>query len=69
MDPFSGNNPIMFEYYFKKIIDVETGKALGPNKVGEILVRGPQIMLGYLNNPKATAETLDKDGFLHSGGN
>ncbi|KAH3919563.1 hypothetical protein HBI56_028330 [Parastagonospora nodorum] len=34
---------------------------------GEVLARGPQIVMGYLNNAKATADTFDKDGFLHTG--
>ena len=38
-----------------KIIDLETGEALGPNQEGEICVRGPQVMKGYLNRPDATA--------------
>lgn len=49
-----------------KIIS-ETGKELGYNEPGEIWARGPQIAMGYLNNPKATAEAFDKDGFLHTG--
>ncbi|CAE6997725.1 hypothetical protein CFE70_000539 [Pyrenophora teres f. teres 0-1] len=34
---------------------------------GEVLARGPQIVMGYLNNEKATTETFDADGFLHTG--
>jgi acyl-CoA synthetase (AMP-forming)/AMP-acid ligase II len=50
-----------------KIADLETGEALGPNEKGEVCVRGPQIMMGYLNKPEATAQTIDADGWLHTG--
>jgi acyl-CoA synthetase (AMP-forming)/AMP-acid ligase II/enoyl-CoA hydratase/carnithine racemase len=50
-----------------RIVDVATGKDLGPNEEGEILIRGPQIMKGYLNDEAATAQTVDKDGWLHTG--
>jgi len=49
------------------IVDVESGEPLGCNQQGEYWVRGPQRMPGYLNNPAATAESIDADGWYHSG--
>lgn len=49
------------------MIDVESGKELGPHKEGEICVKGPLVMKGYFNRPDATAATIDKEGWLHSG--
>ncbi len=48
------------------IVDDEA-RALGVDEVGQLLVRGPQVMAGYLNNPAATAETVDGEGWLHTG--
>ena len=50
-----------------KIIDLETGEPLGPGQRGEVCMRGPQIMLGYLNNPEATEQTIDSEKWLHTG--
>jgi acyl-CoA synthetase (AMP-forming)/AMP-acid ligase II len=50
-----------------KIVDVATGADLGPDCEGEICVRGPQVMQGYLNRPDATAAMIDSDGWLHTG--
>src|SRR5207302_8516669 len=36
-------------------------------ETGEILVRGPNVMLGYLDDPEATAKTIDREGWLHTG--
>ncbi|WP_188945875.1 AMP-binding protein, partial [Polymorphobacter multimanifer] len=50
-----------------QIVDVETGvRVLGPGDLGEVRVRGPQIMAGYLDDAAATAEAL-RDGWLHTG--
>jgi acyl-CoA synthetase (AMP-forming)/AMP-acid ligase II len=50
-----------------KLNDPATGGELGPNQEGEVCVRGPQIMKGYLNDPEATARTIDRDNWLHTG--
>ncbi|KAL5340683.1 hypothetical protein BJX70DRAFT_407017 [Aspergillus crustosus] len=50
-----------------KIIHTETGKELGVEEEGEILARGPQVVMGYLGNEKATKETFDEGGWLHTG--
>ena len=50
-----------------KLVDPATGAELGANEEGEICVRGPQIMKGYLNNPEATTRTVDSDNWLHTG--
>ncbi|XP_073015380.1 4-coumarate--CoA ligase 2-like [Primulina eburnea] len=50
-----------------KIVDTETGASLGRNQPGEICIRGDQIMKGYLNDPVATENTIDKEGWLHTG--
>ena len=50
-----------------KIVDVASGVELGANQDGELWARGPQVMKGYLNNPQATRNTLDEEGWLHTG--
>nr|AAT02218.1 4-coumarate-CoA ligase [Agastache rugosa] len=50
-----------------KVVDPETGCSLPRNQPGEICIRGPQIMKGYLNDAEATARTVDVDGWLHTG--
>ena len=50
-----------------KIVDPETGEELGPNQPGEFCARGYNIMKGYYKMPEATAQVIDKDGWLHTG--
>ena len=52
---------------FTRIVDPATGADLGVDQDGEVMVMGPQVMAGYLNNPEATAATIDPDGWLHTG--
>jgi acyl-CoA synthetase (AMP-forming)/AMP-acid ligase II len=50
-----------------KIVDVSTGAELGPGQEGEVCIRGPQVMTGYLNRPDATRAMIDAEGWLHTG--
>jgi 4-coumarate--CoA ligase len=50
-----------------RIVDPETGRDAAPGAEGELWVRGPQVMAGYLNNPEATARTVTPDGWLRTG--
>lgn len=50
-----------------QIINVTTKESLGPNEDGEICARGPQVMKGYLNRKEATEQTIDAEGWLHTG--
>jgi acyl-CoA synthetase (AMP-forming)/AMP-acid ligase II len=50
-----------------KLVDPATGNEVGPGERGELWVKGPNVMAGYLNNPEATAATIDEDGYLHTG--
>ncbi|HXI21053.1 MAG TPA: AMP-binding protein, partial [Gemmatimonadales bacterium] len=52
-----------------KIVEVGSGSdaELPPGKEGELWIRGPQIMKGYLNRPEETAACLDRDGWYHTG--
>ena len=50
-----------------RVVDPVTGEDLGVDEDGELWIRGPQVMKGYLNNPEATAITIDEDGWLRTG--
>ena len=63
----SGSVGVLLPSTLCKIVDLETGTDLGPRQQGEICVRGPQIMKGYLNRPDATRNMIDFAGWLHTG--
>ena len=50
-----------------RVVDIETGEDLGPGVEGEILMKGPTVMKGYLGDAGATAATIDDDGWIHTG--
>jgi acyl-CoA synthetase (AMP-forming)/AMP-acid ligase II len=56
-----------------KLVDPDTGAEIiefddnGETRPGELWIKGPQVMVGYLNKPDATADAIDDDGFFHTG--
>jgi acyl-CoA synthetase (AMP-forming)/AMP-acid ligase II len=50
-----------------RLVDPETGEDVAQGEQGEIWIRGPQVMRGYLNNEEATAEIFTDDGWLRTG--
>ena len=50
-----------------KVVDAESNRALGAYQQGEVLVAGPQVMKGYWQNEKATADMIDSEGWLRTG--
>jgi acyl-CoA synthetase (AMP-forming)/AMP-acid ligase II len=50
-----------------KVVDPQTGQALGPHQVGEVYVRGLQVTPGYYKNPEATGLAFSEDGFYKTG--
>ena len=63
----AGSSGVTVSNTESRIVDPDTGEDQPIGERGELWVRGPQVMKGYLNNPDATAATLDSDGWLHTG--
>lgn len=49
------------------IVDIESGNPLGPNRDGEVRMRGPNVMQGYFNRPEETAKVFDQQGYFRTG--
>lgn len=63
-NPRDGSVGLLLPNLEARIVDPDTGK---DSAEGEIWVRGPNVVLGYLNNPKANEETFDAEGYIHTG--
>lgn len=67
-NPKGGSIGILVPNMEMKLISPLDGQpCTGPNQQGELWLRGPNIMMGYYNDEQATLETIDADGFLHTG--
>jgi PAS domain S-box-containing protein len=50
-----------------RIVDVDQQHDVAVDEIGEVWIRGPQLMRGYLNDPEATRSMIDSEGWLHTG--
>ncbi|RKP15150.1 hypothetical protein BJ684DRAFT_7463 [Piptocephalis cylindrospora] len=66
LDFQTGSSGILVPNMEAKIVD-PAGRPLGIGEEGELCLKGPNVTRGYWKNPRATAETMDADGFLHTG--
>jgi acyl-CoA synthetase (AMP-forming)/AMP-acid ligase II len=63
----SGSSGVLIPNTEAVIIDPLSGQRQPAGSTGELWFRGPQVFAGYLHNPQATAETIDADGWAHTG--
>jgi len=65
--PRSGSSGLAVPNTQCRIVNPDDGKDIDPGGEGELWIKGPQVMIGYLNNEKATQDTLNNDGWLKTG--
>jgi len=63
----SGSIGVLVPNTEARLVDPESGADVARGRPGELWLRGPQVMKGYLNNPNATSECIDSDGWFHTG--
>ncbi|CAK9159625.1 unnamed protein product [Ilex paraguariensis] len=62
-----GSSGMLIPSFSAKVVDFETGVALPPYREGELWLKSPAVMKGYLGNEEATTATIDPDGWLKTG--
>ncbi|WP_375261284.1 AMP-binding protein [Palleronia sp.] len=65
--PRSGSSGVLVPNCEAKVVDPGTLEEKGPGEEGELWVKGPNVMLGYLNNAEATRDAITMDGWLRTG--
>lgn len=63
----SGSIGVLVSNTEVRVVDPETGEDLDVGRQGELWIRGPQVLKGYLNNPEATASSIDEEGWFKTG--
>ncbi len=66
-DPVPGSSGFLLPNIELRLADVSTGEEVGVGKEGEIQIRGPNVMIGYLGKPEETAKCMSEDGFFKTG--
>lgn len=62
-----GSVGVLWKGIYGRVVDIESGQCLGPYQKGELHFKGQNIMKGYIGNAQATSDTIDAEGWLHTG--